>query len=411
MRILRPARRVLGVLLSLIGATCVAWIVVVASMNPAGAEAAFNAVASSISCSTTGTASCLNVTNSSSGVAVYGTSKSGTGLRGLSTSNFGLKATSTSGVGVFGQSASGAAGVSGLMTTGTGVLGTVSTSGIGVSGSSPSGFGVYGSTTTGSGYGVVSIMNGAGTGAYGSSISGYGSEGITSSGTAVYAQATGTGSAMVASASSGYGLISRTAGNVPIFAQNTSGNAGDFHGSYIGIVARTPAAGFPFVATDPSGNDLFYVDGSGNVSYKGGLFTFAHLQNGGVAQAYSPKTTAPTIEDTGTAELVNGFAAVRLDPTFSASIDPTSLYRVVVTPNGDSRGLYVPTKTPNGFIVRESQGGHSSLSFDYHIVAMSLGHARDRMALVNGAALPGPHAVAPNPPQIAPARLPQPPKP
>jgi hypothetical protein len=40
--------------------------------------------------------------------------------------------------------------------------------------------------------------------------------------------------------------------------------------------------------------------------------------------AFSPQTTLPTVEDTGTAQLVGGSAAVRLDPVFAASIDARS---------------------------------------------------------------------------------------
>jgi hypothetical protein len=103
-------------------------------------------------------------------------------------------------------------------------------------------------------------------------------------------------------------------------------------------------------------------------------------------KSFNPKTTLPTVEDTGTAQLVAGAAAVRLDPTFAASIDARSGYRVFLTPSGDTRGLFVAMRTVNGFIVRESQGGHATVSFDYRIVATALGQAGERMALTRAAA-------------------------
>jgi hypothetical protein len=61
-------------------------------------------------------------------------------------------------------------------------------------------------------------------------------------------------------------------------------------------------------------------------------------------------------------------------------------YRVFLTPSGDTRGLFVAMRTVNGFIVRESQGGHATVSFDYRIVATALGQAGERMALTRAAA-------------------------
>jgi hypothetical protein len=162
-------------------------------------------------------------------------------------------------------------------------------------------------------------------------------------------------------------------------------------GSYIGVVGRAPSTGFPFVATDPSGNNLFYVDGSGNVSYKGGLYHITAVSGGALARSFSADSTQPTVEDTGTAQLVDGAAVVRLDPTFAASIDGTTAYRVFVTPGGDTRGLYVTSKSPGAFVVRESQAGRSTVAFDYRIVATARGHAGDRMALISTGF--GPHAA------------------
>jgi hypothetical protein len=75
---------------------------------------------------------------------------------------------------------------------------------------------------------------------------------------------------------------------------------------------------------------------------------------------------------------VNGEAAVHLDRNFTTAIDARTAYRVFVTPGGDTRGLFVTMKTPQGFIVRESQGGRSTVSFDYRIVATALGQTGKR---------------------------------
>ena len=87
------------------------------------------------------------------------------------------------------------------------------------------------------------------------------------------------------------------------------------------------------------------------------LKPYARTRSGAPVTAYGATSTAPTVEDTGTGRLVNGAASVSLDAVFAATIDATAPYRVLITPDGDSRGLYVASKTPAGFLVRESQGG------------------------------------------------------
>lgn len=352
------------------------------------------AAATPISCSARGSAACLTVTNTSFGAAIVGTSDEGPAFRGQSISSYGVKGTSSSNYGVYGQTTSGGAGVFGTMTSGTGVFGTGG--GTGVEGSSGSGYGVYGTTTSGNGDGVVGNMPGGGTGLYGSSSSGYGAEAFSDTGGALLAQADSSGTAAYISSSTGYGVIAKTGGNIAVYGRNTAGNGADFEGTYVGLLGRAPASGgFPLTLTDENSNDVFYVDGTGNVYYHGGLFTFARMRNGATATAYGSKSTEPTMEDTGTSHLVNGTAAVPLDRVFAAAIDSSAPYRVFITPDGDSRGLYVAQKSPTGFVVRESQGGRSTLDFDYRIVATSLGHARERMALANQSQLRAPRALIP----------------
>ncbi|HYK52810.1 MAG TPA: hypothetical protein VEV38_04710, partial [Candidatus Eremiobacteraceae bacterium] len=140
--------------------------------------------------------------------------------------------------------------------------------------------------------------------------------------------------------------------------------------------------------------------------YHGGLFQFTRTRGGGEAISYGARSASPTIEDNGTAQLVNGTANVQLDTTFARSIDNRQAYQVMLTPDGDTKGLYMASKSPNGFIVREVQGGHSNISFDYHIYAPSLGQAGERMTEMtpSEAAAMMPHA------RMAKQSLPQAPK-
>jgi hypothetical protein len=51
------------------------------------------------------------------------------------------------------------------------------------------------------------------------------------------------------------------------------------------------------------------------------------------------------------------------------ALDQNNEYQVCLTLKGDCEGLYVSGETPQGFEVRELQGGSGSLSFNYRIVA------------------------------------------
>ncbi len=308
----------------------------------------------------------MSGTDTSSGIGVLGASNTGTGVRGTSNTNYGMKGSSTSAPGIYGISAN-SYGVSGQSTSGTaGVLGTTSqeigvygdalSAGTGVEGQSASGTGVYGTTTNGKGVGVFGYETSSGSGVIGQS---------------------GTGAGV-----SGYG--------------NAGGIGGYFNSSYEALVGESSA--FPLLLSNGSGTTIFYVDSAGDVFYHGGLHTLARTASGANVTSFTAKMTSPTVEDTGTAQLVGGVAAVRLDQTFAASIDPTLSYRVFLTPNGDTRGLFVPTKSAAGFIVREAQGGHSTVSFDYRIVATALGEAGQRMT-ASGATVP-PHVLPP----VAPPR-------
>jgi hypothetical protein len=363
----------------------------------------------------TSSSPCIEYDNNGTGPGIRGISVNGNGLAGatknistspsngregligndISTSGFynaGVRGLSTRGYGVAGQS-----------TSGPGVYGT-STSSIGVDGTSTSAYGVDGTST--SSYGVVGKTSGSD-----STVAGVQGNNNAST-TAVRANGFG-GPLFVGNNSSGAnvfivddaGNLSATTatvsshGNVPLRAITdgvndralytidtaSGGYGGDMTGGYIGIAGRAPASTgtFPLSLTDLIGNNLFYVDGAGNVFAHGTYHNFTITRTGKMASAYGSQATSPTIEDTGSAQLVNGLAYVALDPAFAQTIDPRVAYHVLLTPDGDTRGLFVASKGPNGFVVREVQGGRSSLTFDYHLYASAFGHAAERMVVVS----------------------------
>ncbi len=73
-------------------------------------------------------------------------------------------------------------------------------------------------------------------------------------------------------------------------------------------------------------------------------------------------------EDFGEATLESGRSEVTLDADFS-HLTNTYHYHVFLTPYGDSKGLYVESRSPESFVVREQQDGKSTLRFSYRVVA------------------------------------------
>ncbi len=109
---------------------------------------------------------------------------------------------------------------------------------------------------------------------------------------------------------------------------------------------------------------------------------------------YAPAETEPTIEDNGEATLVDGVANVTMDPKFVNVIDPTSEYLVSVTPEGDCEGLFVASRGPKGFVVRELRRGHHTLSFEYRIVAKRVGVHAPRLPMIDARRVAAPQVHA-----------------
>jgi hypothetical protein len=323
---------------------------------------------------------------SSTGVGTYGQSSSGFGLKAISATNDALYAANTNLGSAIEAVASHGNAIHATTANGIGLSATV-TAGIGAFITGPTGIIVQSPVAGGNPIDVIDdtnrttfFLNGVGNVTSGAT-SGTGIDSSTASGTGAYLH-------------SGNGLGAKIVG--------TNDNGADITGAAYGVVARAPAgsSGDPFVATDTSANILFYVDGSGNVFYHGSLIQFAKTRGGQQAMGFGSTATTPSLEDVGSAQLVNGQAVVRLNSTFAQVIDLREPYHVFLTPDGDTKGLYVASKSADGFVVRETQNGRGTFAFDYRIVATALGRAGERMALVSRslepkAPLVRPHAIPP----------------
>jgi hypothetical protein len=131
-----------------------------------------------------------------------------------------------------------------------------------------------------------------------------------------------------------------------------------------------------FIARDASGTKLMSLDCKGNLTIAGHLtqpdsVSTTPAADGTSALVNVERGTRATIEETGSAALINGVSFVPLSAGFANVTDRRAAYAVLLTPGGESRGLYV-TKAANGFTVRENGGGRSSVPFDYRVVGIAL---------------------------------------
>jgi hypothetical protein len=274
---------------------------------------------------------------------------------------------------------------------------TSGSSGAGLVATSKTGSGVVG-TTGGSTTGVSAIMGtdqslsgDANSGIQGTSALGKGVAGYSTSGFAVYAQSNNAGVvAFAGSSGSGTAVL---------------GNALSSTGTAFSGVAT--GQGYVLVGINGSNDqDVASIDSSGNEILAGTLTQSGQpaVRTGTTAGkpvvAYADRTSQPTVEDFGEARLSDGRAYVSLESTFAQTVDPRAKYMVFLTPQGDSRGLFVSTRSGRGFEVHENGGGHSSLTFDYRIVAKPFDTNGARLApttaysgLVHGRKLPQPQRV------------------
>jgi len=294
---------------------------VAVAQSPAARGAA--AVTRTVTCSLT--TACLAEINDSSGPGLTGGSKSGPGLSGYSTSGPGVKATSASGTALAATSTTGAA--------------AIARSG---------------------GPSSLEIFNGG-----------------SSAGADVYA---------LDSTPGGNGIYAVSQRGIAGYFENSS--SGGLANADVALVARGGTVGRrdPVVDVANGQNDaVASFDDSGDLTLAGELFTAGGCNQGcertARVLAYAPREAEPMAEDAGEAMLVNGRAEVKLDRAFANAIDTRLPYLVTVTPEGESRGLFVAERDARGFVVREAQGGRSQLPFAYRISAKPFGVADVRLPL------------------------------
>jgi hypothetical protein len=280
---------------------------------------ASQAAAGATSCDSV--AACVLGNNTGTGVGLEGVSQQNVGVYGVSTANHGVDGRSTEGVGVFGD--------------------TRSTS------TDPSFWrgGVFGEDSGfGSNSGVVGVS------AYNTGVTASGVLGLSAVGTTGLLSQGSTGGVFATYGDSTYSAI----------LQGYSGDANRF-------LPSPPTNATLEFSIDALGNEVI----GGSLTTSGGTYARTRSTAGADVASYGARSATPTLEDFGQGTLTRGAGHVSLDRTFASTID-THSYLVFITPHGDSHSLYTTALTGEGFDVRESERGRSSLAFDYRIVGRPL---------------------------------------
>jgi hypothetical protein len=185
---------------------------------------------------------------------------------------------------------------------------------------------------------------------------------------------------------SGYGVE----GEAPYIGVYGGGNStytgGLFSGGFIGVDAESPA--LPLYSYGTVSGGYFYTENNGDGHFSGTVYASGFsdavtTRGGGHVNPYGAMSTEAILEDTGTARIIGGAGTVRFDRAFAQSIETSRGYQVFLTPDGDTRGLYVAQKYEGGFIVRETERGHDSLDFDWRVVAHPYGASTQRLPALN----------------------------
>jgi hypothetical protein len=99
---------------------------------------------------------------------------------------------------------------------------------------------------------------------------------------------------------------------------------------------------------------------------------------------YAPMSPESWFEDYGRAQLVEGRVEVELDTDFVAVLGiEDGEYHVFLTPEGDTQGLYVESRSARSFIVREQQAGTSNTTFSYRVAVKNKHRQPRRLAILD----------------------------
>jgi hypothetical protein len=237
---------------------------------------------------------------------------------------------------------------------------------------------VYGTTQSPDGFGVTGESDGN-TGVYGGT-SGYSAIGSDIGGNAGLWGDTGGPGGYVA-------ILATGNSNTAVVAANED-STGTYPTMTVSNYTASTNTHFPvFQTSSPntySGSRHCTIDTSANLTCTGVVSGVIQAVDGKQTAVYAMQSAENWLEDAGSGQLSSGSARIELDPAFAQTVNAGVEYHVFLTPNGDSKGLYVSQKTATSFEVHEQGGGASSIAFDYRIMAKRKGYEDVRLEDLTG---------------------------
>jgi hypothetical protein len=161
-----------------------------------------------------------------------------------------------------------------------------------------------------------------------------------------------------------------------IWGENTGSNIGVLGKGAHGIKAYATYGGsYPAIWFESyrgySSNSGIY--GKGSIGCTGTKSSFVETSAGSEA-LFAIESPDVNFYTSGTAELVNGEGEITFERLFIEAISPRIPVKVIVTPTGECNGLYVASKSQDGFVVRELAKGTSNVSFDWIAIGRRKGY-------------------------------------
>ena len=185
-------------------------------------------------------------------------------------------------------------------------------------------------------------------------------------------------------------------GNYAVLGTNDEAVAGYFinndpSGSFATMIVEnntTATHNAVFETSSPNtygGSRHCTIDTSANLTCTGVLTGVVKADDGKETAIYAMQSAETGWRIAGSGQLANGSVRIELDPAFAQTVNAGVEYHVFLTPNGDSKGLFVSQKTATSFEVHEQGGGTSSIAFDYRIMAKRKGYENVRLEDSHGA--------------------------
>jgi len=115
-----------------------------------------------------------------------------------------------------------------------------------------------------------------------------------------------------------------------------------------------------------------YISGANNkwaIDENGQFITRIQTSGGNTKEMFAMQSPYSEFVFSSSSELINGEAIINFDPDTCELIDENQPLKVNITLTGECGGIFVKEKSATGFVVKELNGGTSTSTFDWMVIA------------------------------------------